>query len=155
MLGENERNAARAREAFDEALRLKKMAGDQDGIALALLCTGELAGYEGQFSQAAAALQESLALLREIGHQRSALRALKDLAWIEWVKANPGRALQRVAEGLAPSEAIDDPAAATDLLLLKCVLLSQDRIADARLPLAEAMKTDQPAEGAAPPQPLV
>jgi tetratricopeptide (TPR) repeat protein len=76
--------------------------------AWVLLGAGGLAVYQGDFASAAVRLEESLALARELGDQRSTAHALVFLGWAAFEQGDLAGATARLEESLVLSQELGD-----------------------------------------------
>ena len=85
--------------------------------AKALLGAGWLARAQGDTVQAAASLEESLALYRELGDTRSSAQVLRGLGWVAYYQGDRARAVPLLGESLARYRELSDQRGIADALL--------------------------------------
>jgi predicted ATPase/DNA-binding SARP family transcriptional activator len=91
-----------------EALELYRQAGDDSGVAFALLCLGAQYFEKGDPEQAAPFLEEALALSRRIGDKQNTAGTLHNLAEVERQRGNYERAKTLGMESLSLSREMED-----------------------------------------------
>ncbi|MCB0131925.1 MAG: tetratricopeptide repeat protein [Caldilineaceae bacterium] len=110
-LGELQRNRSEydaAARWFEDARALADAAGDQDGIAKALVCSGSLALYLGDFAAAEAAYAASLTIRRALDDQPNMANVINNLAIAAANQGDFATASARFEESLALRRTLGD-----------------------------------------------
>lgn len=144
ILANNEQNLARAKEAFEETIKIKRKIGDIDGLAFTYMNASSLSVSEGDYEQAHLYLLESLNFFLKVGNQSYIARILNRLAWVDWVKGDSKEALAHIekAQEICERNSLFNTYAQN--LLLRCeILLSLGRLEEAKQNDLEALGIGQ------------
>jgi predicted ATPase len=116
-----------ARACLEESLALRRALGERATMAPALSNLGKLSLYEGDLAAARELLDEAVEIRRAFSSQQLH-QTLFDLAVLDALAGEPGRAVGVSAEALRHAEDVDDPAGAIEAgaLLAVCSVLSGD-----------------------------
>ena len=90
----------RAREYFEEALALFRLASDDFGIARCLTGLGAVASARREFAEGAEFLHEAQAIYRRLGDRRGLAVTLNNLGAAAWNQGDLARAADSIAEAL-------------------------------------------------------
>jgi predicted ATPase len=101
--------------------------GETRGVAMALLCRGEVAFARGQFGDAESLFAEGLAASRQSGWTQGSARALVKLGAVAMMLADTPRARAPLEEGLHLAETLGDaPTLALALYERGCLAMHED-----------------------------
>jgi len=88
---------------------MKRELGDKEGIATSFSGLGVLAYYQGDYAQARALHEESLAIRRELGDRRGIAECLEGLAKVACTQGRSGQAALLFGAAEALRQAIQAP----------------------------------------------
>jgi predicted ATPase/DNA-binding CsgD family transcriptional regulator len=108
VLAGYDNNPARAKEAFVETLRIKKVHGDLDGAAGALIKSAELAVAEGDLDLAEEMLKEGIQYAEETSNLVLLKNGNLELAWVCWVKGAWKQSIGSITEAQIIARKLDD-----------------------------------------------
>jgi NAD-specific glutamate dehydrogenase/predicted ATPase len=105
-------DTGRARDLYDESVRVRREAGDEWGLAWALFRSGSLATWEGRFPEAIDELEDSLDHARRIDFGQGILLAVLGLAEACYVNGDQSEAEARYLEALDVARDLEEPTGA-------------------------------------------
>jgi CHAT domain-containing protein len=101
---------------FDQALQLKRAAGDRAGEATTLTAIGVVYATLGEFQRALEYYNQALPLAQAAGDRRTEAAALTRIGWIHWASGQPQQALKNYDQALSIHQAASDRAGEAELL---------------------------------------
>ena len=102
----------RARQQYDESVRLRRAKADGWGLAWALYRSGALATWEGRFPEAISELDEALEHARKIRYEQGVLLALLGAAEAFYVNADQVAAEEKYRQALDLARELEEPTSA-------------------------------------------
>jgi NAD-specific glutamate dehydrogenase/predicted ATPase len=105
-------DTGRARDLYDESVRVRREAGDEWGLAWSLFRSGSLATWEGRFPEAVDELEDSLDHARHIDFGQGILVAVLGLAEVFYVNGDQSEAEARYLEALDVARDLEEPTGA-------------------------------------------
>ena len=132
----------RAREYFEEALALFRLASDDFGIARCLTGLGAVASARREFAEGAEFLHEAQAIYRRLGDRRGLAVTLNNLGAAAWNQGDLARAADSIAEALDLARASGDLGNVAQLSVALALIDTRlGRLDTGRLHLRECLST--------------
>jgi predicted ATPase/transcriptional regulator with XRE-family HTH domain len=137
---------AQARIYLEESLELKRLVGDQAGIAAVLNSLGNVAVWQREFDDAIKVVEESLAIRQELNDSTGIAQCLLNLGNIYSMTDRYQKAIEVYSEGLAISERLNNKQGQANCLgsLGRVLIMVEDydkagRLFEEALPLFEEL----------------